>query len=55
MKNVLLGCLVFIVVVLIGFGTWKLKRYVNWKFSYGGKVSAKIEQLEKRVEALEKK
>ena len=32
---------------------WKLERWLNWKLDYGHKVDRRIEQLEKRIEALE--
>jgi cytochrome oxidase assembly protein ShyY1 len=39
--------------LLLGLGAWKLKRWAHWKFFYGNKVEARIEQLEQRIEALE--
>ena len=48
--------IIIIIVVLISYGGWKLRRYVNWKFDYGnkvGKIEKRVEALEERVKALE--
>jgi len=55
MKDIMGIVGVGIVVIVVGLGLWKLERWVNWKLSYGNKVDGRIEQLEKRVEALEAK
>ena len=44
---------IFAIVLLLIFGAWELKRWFNWKFGYGPKVEARIEQVEKRVKTLE--
>ena len=44
---------VLALVVLMVWGGWRIKRWWNWKYGYGPKVEARIEQLEERVEKLE--
>lgn len=44
---------VIVVFAFILIGSWKIRRWANWKFSYGTKVEVRIEQLEVRVSALE--
>lgn len=48
--------------VAIGYGSWKVKRYVNYKFMYQSQVDVqlkplliRIDDLDKRVKALENK
>jgi len=52
----ILGYAALIVMGLaLGIGGWKLERWLNWKLDYGRKVDRRIEQLEKRIEALEQR
>jgi len=44
-----------IIIAAFGIGGWALERWINWKMYYGNQVNPRIEQLEKRIEALEKK
>jgi len=46
--------LIIAALVAIGYGGWCLERWINWKFSYGAKVEARLERVEKRLEALER-
>ncbi len=39
----------------IGFLSWKLERWINWKFDYGARVEKRIHELELRIEKLEKR
>jgi high-affinity Fe2+/Pb2+ permease len=43
----------FVAFGLLVVGMWLLERWFNWTFSYGGKVEQRIEQIEKRIDALE--
>jgi len=54
MKDVFKFIITTIIVIVLGYYGWKLERKINWKFSYGNKVEIKMEQLEKRIEVLEK-
>ena len=62
MKKVL-GYIVFgIFLLCIGYGSFKLNRYIHYKFSYKQKieqhlepVNKKLNELEKRIERLEDK
>lgn len=38
----------------VGIGGWKLERWLNWKLEYGHKVDRRMEQIERRVTALER-
>jgi hypothetical protein len=53
--QIIIVVLFLAVIIPLSYGGWKLKRYINWKFSYGNKVENRIELLEKRVEVLENK
>ena len=46
---------IVVTIFCVSYGGWRLKRWINWKFSYGNKVELRINQLEQRVEALEKR
>ena len=41
--------------LLLGFLSWRFERWMNWKFSYGNKVEQRIEQIEHRIDRLEKR
>jgi hypothetical protein len=41
-------------VALIAFGGWKLERWLNWKFDYGSRVEQRLQEMEKRLERLER-
>lgn len=45
-----------LVIVAIGLGYigWRLERWMNWKLCYSSKVDQRIEQLEKRIEKIER-
>lgn len=45
--------IVFSALLAFGIGGWKLERWLNWKLDYGHRVDRRIEQLEKRIRALE--
>jgi len=38
----------------VAFTGWRIERWFNWRFAYGGMVEQRIERLEQRVTALEK-
>ena len=44
---------VILLVVLFIIGAWLFERWINWTFSYGGKVEQRIEQIEQRLDILE--
>lgn len=49
------GLIVALVVFFAGFvyGSWRVSRWFNWEFSYGGRVEQRLVELEARVSALE--
>lgn len=56
-KAYLTTCYIFTLVIIlsISYGSWRLERYINWKFGYKAKVNQRIELLEKRIEKMEKR
>lgn len=48
MKETLVIILVIIVVVLIPFASWKLKRFINYKFNYSSQVEKTVERMVKK-------
>lgn len=55
MKNILLILVVVFVLVAVSFGSWKVQRYVHYKFSYESQVAKQIQPIVDRVNALEKR
>jgi hypothetical protein len=53
MKEIISYVVVIAVVLLLSYGGWRAKRWVNWKFGYKDKVETRIKSLESRVDALE--
>jgi cytochrome oxidase assembly protein ShyY1 len=45
---------VIAIVISFALAMWRLERWINWKFDYGSRVENRLEQLEKRIEELEK-
>jgi hypothetical protein len=54
MKEFIAAIGIILAVIAICVIGWRVDRWINWKFSYGGKVDQRIEKLEKRVDDLEK-
>lgn len=56
-KDRLLKALFVVLIILIlipcSYYSWRLRRWFNWKLSYGSKVDTNIEQVEQRLELLE--
>lgn len=55
LKTIAIFLSVLILSVCLLYVSWKVKRWFNWKLSYGPMVEERIENLEKRIEKLEKK
>jgi hypothetical protein len=51
----LVGMAVCAILVAGGYGVWRVKRWVNWKFGYSSFVEQRFQALEKRVSELEKR
>lgn len=49
-----LGFIAGSLAVLVAFGGWKLERWLNWKFDYGSRVEQRLQEVEKRLERLER-
>ena len=54
LKRIAAFAVVSTALLAVGIGGWMLERWLNWKICYGRKVDRRIEQLEKRIEALER-
>lgn len=54
MKQLAFYTRVFFLLLAIGFASWKVQRWAHWKFSYAGMIEPRIEQLERRVDAIER-
>jgi hypothetical protein len=55
MKEVSLYIIAVVVLVTIGYGSWRFEKWVNYKFSYESEVKRAVEPLEKRITELEKR
>ncbi len=58
MKNVFcntaIGVLIIMLVLMFGYGCWRVERWANWKFGYSVKVESRLVDIEKRIDSLEK-
>ena len=53
MKDILGYLFAFVAIVLIAYGSWRIERYVHYKWSYQAQVQAEIKPLQEQVNALE--
>ncbi len=42
MKEVLIVVGIVLVIVLISYGSWRAEKWFNWRFSYGEKLTGKL-------------
>jgi cytochrome b subunit of formate dehydrogenase len=52
MKSI--GYTVAVIIIILAISGWRIKRWINWEFSYGGRVDNRIELLEDRLDIVEK-
>jgi len=46
-----------IIAILCGLGylSWRVERWANWRFSYGPRLEGRLLEVERRLDALERK
>jgi len=47
--------LAIIFVGAVAYGSWRVERWLNWKFGYSKDVSSEVVPLEKRIDELEQR
>ena len=52
-KQIIGKALIIIAVLASCYGSWRVERWIHWKFAYQGNVDKKIEALSQRMNRLD--
>lgn len=58
LERIYVGLIVTLLVVFalgIGYGAWRIEKWFNWRYGYGPQVEGRLETIERRLDALEKR